>query len=245
MTKSYCCGPGWQIDRQVNRDRGYFLGGNRFFPYYHMMKKTTETAKRILDERTIDPDPIVQFQKWFREANRVKINLPNAMSVATASRSGQPSVRMVLLKDFDHDGFVFFTNYNSRKGRELLENPRVELMFWWGALERQVRIGGKIEKVTRRESDEYFHTRPRESQIGAHASPQSESIGSREELERKADELGRKFSGKQIRRPRNWGGYRVRPVSIEFWQGREARLHDRILYTKSKGTHWKILRLAP
>ena len=209
------------------------------------MKKRTASPRRVLDERTVDADPIVQFGQWFREAKRTETVLPNAMAVATATEMAHPSVRIVLLKDFNRNGFVFFTNYTSRKGKELGENPHVELMFWWGALERQVRIEGRIEKVTQRESDAYFRTRPRESQIGAHASPQSKRIKSREELERKATLLAQRFKGKNIPRPESWGGYRVRPEKIEFWQGREARLHDRILYTKSGKNRWRIVRLAP
>jgi pyridoxamine 5'-phosphate oxidase len=160
--------------------------------------------RRTLDERTVHPDPIIQFQRWLDEANRSEINMPNAMALATVSPSGQPSMRMVLLKDADSNGFVFYTNYDSRKGKELLANQRVELMFWWTVLERQVRIEGIAEKVAPEESDEYFRTRPRESQIGAHASQQSEIIANRDELEKKADEITRRFHGKEIPRPAQW-----------------------------------------
>jgi len=199
----------------------------------------------ILDESTVDPDPILQFRKWYDEASAVQQNFPNAMSLATATPGGVPSVRIVLLKDVDSDGFVFFTNYNSRKSRELVQNPHAELCFHWSVMERQVRIGGVVERVSVEESEEYFRTRPRESQLGAHVSPQSEVIGNREELDRKMNEIAEAFKGKEVPRPGHWGGYRVKPLRIEFWQGRQARLHDRLLYTRTNNSAWKIQRLAP
>ena len=198
-----------------------------------------------LDKPNVDADPIKQFQIWHEEAEHTGIALPNAMTLATATKDGAPSARVVLLKKVDEKGFVFFTNYNSRKSIELLHNPRAALVLHWQLLERQVRIEGTIEKVSDGESDEYFHVRLRESQIGAIVSPQSEIIENREEMERKAKELSRTYEGKTIPRPSYWGGYRVIPARIEFWQGREARLHDRIVYERSKDAGWKIYRLAP
>lgn len=203
------------------------------------------TTSYNLDERTVNPDPIRQFQQWLRDAGQAAIVLPEAMAVATVSRTGQPSVRMVLLKEVDEKGFVFFTNYDSRKGKEISENPRVELLFWWSAIERQVRIEGSIEKVTAQESDEYFRTRPRESQISAYASPQSAVISSREELNNMVRKIEQQYHNNEIPRPKNWGGLRVRPFRIEFWEGKRARLHDRILYTRTPEGIWKISRLAP
>jgi pyridoxamine 5'-phosphate oxidase len=198
-----------------------------------------------LDKLNVDADPIKQFHVWYEEAEHAGITLPNAMTLATATRDGVPSARVVLLKKVDEKGFVFFTNYNSRKSVELLHNPRAALVLHWQPLERQVRIEGTIEKVSDDESDEYFHLRLRESQIGAIVSPQSEVVENREELERKVKELQRTYEGKTIPRPSYWGGYRVIPARIEFWQGREARLHDRIVYERSKDAVWKIFRLAP
>ena len=202
------------------------------------------TTSYNLDERTVNPYPIRQFQQWLRDAGQAAIVLPEAMAVATVSRTGQPSVRMVLLKEVDEKGFVFFTNYDSRKGKEISENPRVELLFWWSAIERQVRIEGSIEKVTAQESDEYFRTRPRESQISAYASPQSAVISSREELNNMVRKIEQQYHNNEIPRPKNWGGLRVRPFRIEFWEGKRARLHDRILYTRTPEGIWKISRLA-
>jgi len=204
-----------------------------------------EQQERTLDEKSVHRDPIIQFQQWFDEASAAQPIHPNAMSLATASTSGKPSVRIVLLKQVDARGFVFFTNYGSRKSRELESNPSVELCFHWPAFERQVRIEGIPEKVSPAESDEYFKTRPRGSQLSTHASSQSETVANREELDAKMALLEKQFEGKEIPRPAHWGGYRVKPVKIEFWQGRQARLHDRILYTKSKDGGWRIERLAP
>ncbi len=202
-------------------------------------------VERTLDERTAHPDPIIQFKEWFDEASAVQPILPNAMSLATAAPGGKPSVRIVLLKHADAHGFVFFTNYNSRKGKELGLNPSVELCFYWPELERQVRIEGVAVSVSAEESDEYFRTRERTSQIGAHVSPQSEEIAGREELDRKMEDLEKHFEGKEIPRPSYWGGFRVKPSRIEFWQGRQARLHDRLVYTRLVDGSWKIRRLAP
>jgi len=198
-----------------------------------------------LDILNVDADPIKQFHAWYEDAEHAGIALPKAMTLATATRDGVPSARIVLLKKVDEKGFVFFTNYNSRKSVEMLHNLRAALVLHWQPLERQVRIEGTIEKVSDDESDEYFHLRLRESQIGAIVSPQSEVVENREELERKAKELLRTYEGKTIPRPSYWGGYRVIPARIEFWQGREARLHDRIVYERSQATAWKIIRLAP
>lgn len=187
------------------------------------------------------PSPFQQFEKWFEDAASAKINEPNAMVLSTASLSGIPSSRVVLLKGFSNDGFVFFTNYDSRKGKEIAQNPNACLNFWWGKLERQVRIEGKLEKLTAAESDAYFYSRPVGSQAGAATSPQSEVIQSREWLEKQFIEI--QIRG-DIKRPENWGGYLLRPSRLEFWQGRTNRLHDRLLYTKQE-TGWSIVRLAP
>jgi pyridoxamine 5'-phosphate oxidase len=202
-------------------------------------------AKRVLDEKTIQPDPVRQFRRWFRDAANAGLPMPETTALATATRDGRPSVRMVLLKGFDRKGFVFFTNYRSRKGKELIDNPRAELAFWWGAMERQVRIEGRVERVSSKESDAYFRSRPRESQIGAHVSQQSEVIESREILERAMRAMSAEFAGSRIPRPPHWGGFRIVPELVEFWQGREARMHDRIRYTRGRGKSWRIQRLAP
>ncbi len=201
--------------------------------------------QRVLSEQSVDPDPIRQFRFWLEEASASGIVLPEAVALATATQDGRPSVRFVLLKGVDENGFVFFTNYRSRKGRELEENPRAELAFWWGSLERQVRVEGTVTKIAEADSDEYFQSRPRESQIGALASAQSTVVASRAELELKARELEAKFEGKKIPRPPHWGGFRIVPEAIEFWQGREGRLHDRLLYRRGTGGKWRIERLAP
>lgn len=198
-----------------------------------------------LSETEIDLNPFIQFKKWFDQALAAQLPEPNAMTIATAMPDGKPSARMVLLKDFDERGFVFFTNYNSRKGQELAENPQAALVFWWAELERQVRISGHVEKVSENESDNYFHSRPPNSRLGAWVSNQSEVIESREVLEQRMQEFQSKYENQEIPRPTHWGGLRVIPAEIEFWQGRSSRLHDRLLYTRLDDGSWKIERLSP
>ena len=197
-----------------------------------------------LDEKTIDRDPIRQFQTWLDEAFAAKLPLAEAMTLATATPDGKPSARMVLLKQVDHDGFVFYTNYNSAKARQLNANPYAALVFFWAQLDRQVRVEGSITKTSREESRDYFATRPRESQIGAWASNQSEAIGSRAVLEERAVQLEQQYRDRDVERPEHWGGYRLKPARIEFWKGRIGRLHDRIVYQR-EGDTWTITRLAP
>jgi pyridoxamine 5'-phosphate oxidase len=203
----------------------------------------TDYMKGALDEEHADPDPIRQFARWWDEATRSQLSEANAMILATADREGRPSARAVLLKGYDASGFVFFTNYASRKGRELADNPRAALLFFWSELERQVRIEGTVEQLTPAESDEYFRSRPLASRIGAWASPQSEPIPSKSWLLARAAEMGLRH-GLNPARPPNWGGYRVRPEQLEFWQGRPSRLHDRLQYTLVGGS-WTRARLAP
>ena len=198
-----------------------------------------------LTEADVAGDPISQFTSWWQEALKSEIDEVNAMTLATASADGFPAARIVLLKGYDAEGFVFYTNYHSFKGQQLEENPRACLVFFWKELERQVRITGLIHKVTAAESDEYFHSRPEGSRIGAWTSPQSQVIENRQQLEEKEKELITAFEGKEIPRPLHWGGYRVKPLIVEFWQGRPSRLHDRIQYTMEDNGGWKIERLAP
>ena len=200
-------------------------------------------ALKSLDERDVDADPLKQFGVWMVEAIHAQAPEPTAMALATASAKGRPAARIVLLKGVDPRGFVFYTNYDSRKGRELAANPQAALTFLWKELERQVRIEGSVEKVSAAESNAYYATRPLGSRIGAWASPQSERIENRAWLEKRWEELGRQH-GENPPLPPNWGGYRVIPDYLEFWQGRRSRLHDRIAYTRS-GNAWKIARLAP
>ncbi|QSJ17096.1 pyridoxamine 5'-phosphate oxidase [Nostoc sp. UHCC 0702] len=198
-----------------------------------------------LSETEINSNPFIQFKKWFDQALAAQLPEPNAMTIATAMPDGKPSARMVLLKDFDERGFVFFTNYNSRKGQELAENPQASLVFWWAELERQVRISGHVEKVSENESDKYFDSRPANSRLGAWVSNQSEVIESGEVLQQRMQEFQSKYENQEIPRPPHWGGLRVIPAEIEFWQGRPSRLHDRLLYTRSIDGNWKIERLSP
>jgi pyridoxamine 5'-phosphate oxidase len=198
-----------------------------------------------LSESQVDPNPFVQFRRWFDQTLAAKLTEPNAMTVATTTADGTPSARIVLLKDFDERGFVFFTNYNSRKGQESFANAQAALVFWWAELERQVRICGTIEKTSASESDKYFDIRPWESRLGAWASNQSEVIENRAFLERRFEEFQQRYENQDIPRPEHWGGLRVIPTEIEFWQGRSSRLHDRLLYSRLEDGRWKIERLAP
>lgn len=198
-----------------------------------------------LTEADVKQDPIGQFAAWWDAAIHASIDEVNAMTLATASPDGIPSARIVLLKGFDKKGFVFFTNYESFKGRQLAENPRACLVFFWKELERQVRITGLVEKTSAGESDAYFHSRPESSRIGAWTSPQSQVIGGRAELEEREKIFMQQFRGKSIDRPPHWGGYRVKPGTVEFWQGRPSRLHDRIQYSLQDDGSWLIERLAP
>lgn len=199
-----------------------------------------------LDESTVLPDPFGQFSLWYEDAVRSGADLPNAFALSTASGAGDPSCRMLLLKEADGRGFVFYTNSLSRKGREMSHNPRVSACFFWGALERQVRIEGAAEAVSEEEADRYFETRPRASSIGAWASPQDEVVSGRKELEDGFRKYEARFEGSHsIPRPPHWKGYRIVPSVFEFWQGRENRMHDRIRYRADKARGWMIERLAP
>lgn len=210
------------------------------------MKDTrTQSSAPELDEKKVDANPIDLFRRWFDDAIASGSRLPDAMTLATATKDGKPSARMVLLKQIDERGFVFYTNYLSQKARELDDNPRAALVLYWVQLDRQVRVEGDVERVSSAESDEYFETRPRESQIGALASPQSEVIESREVLEKRYAELDDFYRHRSVARPADWGGYRLKPERIEFWQNRPGRLHDRILYEQQPDGSWTIKRLAP
>ena len=201
------------------------------------------STRQPLTESDVESDPIAQFARWYEGALEGVKPLPNAVALATATPAGHPSLRMVLLKDFDAHGFVFYTNYRSCKGRELARNARASLLFYWGGLKRQVRVDGQVARVMAHESDGYFATRPRGSQLSAWASPQSTIVAGRAALERRFAAAARKYPD-AVPRPPHWGGYRLVPEAIEFWQGREDRLHDRILYRRVRGG-WRIERLAP
>ncbi len=198
-----------------------------------------------LKETDLDPDPFKQFQKWFEDALKVDLNYPNAMTLATADKNNRPSARMMLLKGADEKGFVFYTNSESNKGEDLAQNPRAAMVLWWAKLERQIRIEGKIEQVSEQEADSYFRTRPRGSQIGAWVSEQSRVISSRKVLDSRMEQLEEEYRNREITRPPYWLGYRLIPVSIEFWQGRPNRLHDRLRYRLVEDGRWTIERLAP
>jgi pyridoxamine 5'-phosphate oxidase len=197
-----------------------------------------------LAEGDVDHNPLSQFKTWFAAAVDAQLYEPNVMTLATSDLSGKPSARILLLKGFDDNGFVFYTNYNSRKGTELAENPQASMLFFWPELERQVRIDGLVSKVAPEVSTAYFHSRPKGSQIGAAASPQSSVIAGRELLEKNVMELTAAYEHTEVPRPEHWGGYLLEPMAIEFWQGRPSRLHDRIAYTKKDGI-WTTERLAP
>ena len=203
-----------------------------------------EYTREALTEADVDADPVVQFGRWFEQAERAGLLEPTAMTLATATPDGRPSARMVLLRGFDQRGFCFYTNHESRKGVELAANPRAALVFWWGELERQVRIEGPVAPTSRAESEAYFHSRPPGSQLSAAASPQSRVIQDRAVLERRVAELAADSADGQVPLPDFWGGYRLTHEVVEFWQGRPNRLHDRLRYRRA-GDGWKIERLAP
>lgn len=201
-------------------------------------------AKETLDERDVIENPIFQFAKWFEEAVAAQVIDPNAMTLCSATKEGKPSARIVLLRNFSEIGFVYYSNYNSRKGSEIEENPNCALLFFWPELERQIRIEGVVQKQTPEESDLYFNSRPRESKLGAWTSEQSKKILNREVLNKEYEKIALQYQNENVPRPPHWGGYQLKPATIEFWQGRPNRLHDRILYT-IENNNWKIERLAP
>ena len=199
---------------------------------------------KVLDESTVNENPYEQFSVWMQEAINSNILDASAMILATANSKGLPSVRVVLLKGIEEEGFIFYTNYTSHKANDIESNPTASILFFWKELERQVRITGKVEKISKEQSEEYFHSRPYDSQLGAIASKQSSVIPNREFLEKKFQEEKEKYKGSDIPLPEYWGGYKVTPDYFEFWQGRESRLHDRICYER-KGSGWRISRLSP
>ena len=204
-----------------------------------------EYTRAGLHEADMDADPIVQFNKWFEKVIEADLHEPNAMILATATPDGRPSARTVLLKGYDERGFVFYTNYEGRKASELEANPACALLFYWGELERQVRIEGRVGRISVEESDAYFASRPRGSRLGAWASEQSRPVGDRGVLEERVRALEEEYEDREIPRPTFWGGYRVEPHTIEFWQGRRSRLHDRLKYIQTESGSWQIVRLAP
>jgi pyridoxamine 5'-phosphate oxidase len=211
----------------------------------HVARLRKEYTRTGLKESDAASDPIVQFRRWFDEALTADLHEPNAMTLATATPDGRPSARIVLLKGFDRRGFVFYTSYEGRKGGELEVNPRCALVFYWGELERQVRVEGRASRIPEEESDGYFGSRPRGSQLGAWASEQSRPVEGRGALEERLRDLEAEYEGREVPRPPFWGGYRVEPYSIEFWQGRENRLHDRLVYRHADSGEWRRERLQP
>lgn len=203
-----------------------------------------EWSSRKLDESNVNKNPVGQFSEWMQEAIDAELLDPNAMTLATADKNGVPSARIVLLKSIDKKGLIFFTNYESSKGKDLLENPKASVVFFWKELERQVRVAGTVEKISKKESEKYFKSRPYESQISAWASNQSSEVRSRNVLEEKFAQFKKKYPEKKVPLPDFWGGFRIIPERFEFWQGRPNRLHDRITYLKEKDK-WEIVRLAP
>ncbi len=209
-----------------------------------LSERRVDYRKSSFDEGGADPDPVVQFRRWLEEAESAGVPEPNAMTLATADAEGDPAARIVLLRGVDDRGFVFFTDYRSQKGRELEANPRAALVFFWHALERQVRVSGSVARVTRAESASYFETRPRGSQLGAWGSEQSAVVTGRDAIDQAVESAGRRFADQPVPCPPHWGGYRVEPREIEFWQGRPSRLHDRLRYSRVAGA-WKVERLSP
>ncbi|HLW11040.1 MAG TPA: pyridoxamine 5'-phosphate oxidase [Fermentimonas sp.] len=210
----------------------------------NLHKMRQEYMSGNLNEELMPQDPMQMFKMWFSEAIETGLTEPNAMTVATASLDGKPSARVVLLKEVNNMGFVFFTNYLSRKGREITVNPEVALVFDWHDMERQVRVEGRAEKLPVEDSDAYFNSRPEDAKIGAWASPQSKIVNNRDELEKLEDEIMEQFEDMEVHRPSHWGGYLIRPSVIEFWQGRPNRMHDRIVYYNTE-EGWSMHRLAP
>ena len=216
---------------------------NKLKSYIKLLRN--EFTSNVLEEANVSKSPFIQFAKWLQNAVDAGVMEPNAVTLATSSKEGFVDARIVLLRDFSTKGFSFFTNYNSIKGREIRHNKKACLNFFWPELQRQVRIKGTIEKLSSRASDQYFNSRPRESQIAAWASHQSEKLSDRNELENRFKEYEKKFYGRKIPRPPHWGGYCLKPVHVEYWQGRRSRLHDRIVYEKSRNNQWIIVRLNP
>ena len=210
-----------------------------------MDKLRREYTDAGLNEPDLDANPFKQFEKWFQDAIEAKIDLPDAMTLATATNDGIPSARIVLLRGLDERGFVFYTDYESQKGRELAENPNAALVFYWRELDRQVRIAGQVSKVSRENSQNYFRSRPVGSRLAALASRQSEVIPNRQILEDRFNQLAEQYEDKEIPLPSDWGGYRLSPDMIEFWSGRPSRLHDRLRYTRQPDDDWRIERISP
>ncbi|MCG8319757.1 MAG: pyridoxamine 5'-phosphate oxidase [Cytophagales bacterium] len=205
----------------------------------------SDYQKKSLSKREVSANPMDQFEHWFEEATSAEINEPTAMNLSTVDKNGRPTARIVLLKGINDSAFQFYTNYDSQKAQDLARNPFAALTFFWPELERQIRIEGKVEKLSALTSENYFSSRPRESQIGAWASPQSQVIENRYMLEENVKNLKKKYDGKDVPRPQYWGGYQLVPDKLEFWQGRSSRLHDRIVYRLGPDNHWMIERLAP